>query len=84
MLSLYIVYICTHRDLLLGGVLDLRLRDGGDPLRGGGERPNRDDRGGDERRPLPNLAREENILCQLQNLNTHASISGSEAGASRA
>ena len=63
------VYICAHLDLLLGGVLDLRLRDG-DPLRGGGERPNRDDRGGEERRPLPNLVREENIPCQLQNLYT--------------
>ena len=50
---------CTHLDLLLGGVLDLRLR-GGDPLRGGGDRPNRDALGGEERLstsrlPLPKL-----------------------------
>ena len=47
----------TDLDLLLGGVLDLRLR-GGDPLRGGGApRPNRDRDGGEERRPLPNLVK---------------------------
>ena len=51
------VYICTHLDLLLGGVLDLRLRDGGDPLRGGGDRPNRDDRGGELLRRFPRWRR---------------------------
>ena len=67
---LYLGSLRLHQRNLRLRLLDLRLRDGGDPLRGGGERPNRDDRGGEERRPLPNLAREENVPCQLQNLYT--------------